>query len=169
MTTMPTTRAEPVTERLRADWLKLRGSLFDPSTRLPALPSVIDDVRRRLEGGERLGLIYVDLSSQGEAERACGWQTHDEVVLRVAEELDRFSRQVLGRADALAQCAVRSDDFVLFVDAEAGERLQRLHEEVESRLHQALSEIADLDAAPPVDSAVALLQVEPTMRIERAI
>ena len=47
---------------LRIDWLKLRGYLFDTNTGLPALPAVLDGVRRRLEDGEEMGLIYVDPS-----------------------------------------------------------------------------------------------------------
>ena len=43
---------------LRAEWLKVRSYLFDPNTKLPAVPAVIEDVRRRIEAGE-LDILYV--------------------------------------------------------------------------------------------------------------
>ncbi|MEO1367597.1 MAG: hypothetical protein AAFX50_10510, partial [Acidobacteriota bacterium] len=86
-------RPEPSAERpsaaaLEAECLKLRGYLFDPVTRLPSLGAVLDDIRRRLETGERLFLVYLDLSSAGHAEAVGGWQTHDRWLGRAVEVIE---------------------------------------------------------------------------------
>ena len=52
----------------RAELPKLRASLVDPITGLPALPAVVEAVRRRIEAGENLGLIYLDLRSEEKIE-----------------------------------------------------------------------------------------------------
>lgn len=153
-------------EALRADWLKLRGYLYDPLTRLPALPAVLDEVRRRLEGGEELSLVYLDLSGGGHAEAASGWQSHDEMLRHAADALFDVCRGVDGgRRAQLAQVGVRSDEFVLFMEAPDG----GLHDDLIGAVCSAL--LADVRGGdlPQVESAIVDLPVEPTLRIERAI
>jgi hypothetical protein len=55
---------------MRAEWLKVRGYLYDPNTSLPAMPAVLEDVRRRVEKGERVGVVYLD-STAGRPMTAC--------------------------------------------------------------------------------------------------
>ena len=166
---------ESPAERL-ADWLKLRGCLYDPITRLPSLPLVLDDVRRRLEGGEALGLVYLDLSGGGEAEAAAGWQGHDEAIARLAEALRGCRERLLSELDQLALLAVRSDELVLFVGIGGGEsprrQLERLYREILAEARQALQPRSEPDAEgslPQLQSACLELSCEPTVRIERSI
>lgn len=170
---------------LRTSWLKLRGYLFDPVTRLPSLPAVLDDVRRRIEEDEPMGLLYMDLSNGGHSELACGWQTYDELIRAASETLVRCRRELLDERDPLAQVGVRSDEFVLFVglDGEgesaakrAGrsqrlDRLETLHREVVERVEAGLRTELDGDAThlPALQSAVVAIHADPTLRIERAI
>ena len=100
---------------LRTDWLKLRGQVFDAHTRLPALPAVIDHVRRRLEAGERMGMIYLDPGSCDRLEPACGWQAYDQLIQSIGEALRDHSVAHLGERDRVALAAVRSAEFVIFV------------------------------------------------------
>ncbi|MEM1203557.1 MAG: EAL domain-containing protein [Acidobacteriota bacterium] len=152
---------------LRADWLKLRGCLFDPMTRLPALPAVVNDVRRRLEVGEEVGLVYVELPS-GEGELANGWRVHDRLILRIAEALTAFRDRVLGERSIVAQLGVRSDQLVVFVDLEDGpQTFDRRHRQLVAELEAALT--GDFDAAPMPRSAWVPLRPEPKVRHERSI
>lgn len=161
---------------LHAEWLKLKGCLFDPTTQLPALPAVVDDVRRRLEAGERLGLIYLDLSSGGPLEATTGWQLYDLLVGDVARALHACRSGLLVERDTLAQVGVRSDEFLLFVGlggdgASPAWQLDHLHREVAMAVERALQGRPSEDGQqlPPLQSAAIEVAVEPTVRIERAI
>jgi len=161
---------------LRAEWLKLRGYLFDPNTGLPALPAVIEDVRRRLEDGEPVGLIYLDLASGERLESICGWQTYDRLLKQVTAALLEFRGRALSPRDAVALTAVRSDEFLLFVGPRDGQglderRLTRLREKLAEDLYGRLR--VEMDNEIPQGIALAcgsaLVHVDPTVRIERSI
>ncbi len=161
---------------LRAEWLKLRGYLFDPNTGLPALPAVLEDVRRRLEDGEPMGLIYLDLASGERLESICGWQTYDRLLKQVTAALLDFRSRSLTPRDAVALTGVRSDEFLLFVGPRDGQglderRLTRLRERLAEQLYGRLR--LEMDSEIPQGIAVscgsALLHTDPTVRIERSI
>lgn len=164
---------------LRADWLKLRGCLHDPTTRLPVLAAVLDDVRRRVEGGEPIGLIYLDLSGEGEAEVTSGWQAHDRALAKVADLLRASRESWLDEQDALAVVGVRSDELLLFLGLGDGadeattrlERLQSVHKTLVEAIRASLDELSAVDATftPTLLSASLELRTEPTVRIERSI
>lgn len=161
---------------LHAEWLKLKGCLFDPITKLPALPAAIDDVRRRLEAGERLGLIYLDLSSGGALEAVVGWQHYDALLADVAEALHACRTGLLGERDALAQVGVRSDELLVFVGLggeEAGPvgQLAHLHREITAAVERTLNARPNEERLhlPPLHSAAIEVAVEPQIRLERAI
>jgi EAL domain-containing protein (putative c-di-GMP-specific phosphodiesterase class I)/GGDEF domain-containing protein len=162
-------------EELRADWLKLRGYLFDPVTRLPALPAVLDEVRRRLEGGEPVGLVYLDLSGGGQIEAVHGWQIHDTMLQQVADALRDARAEVLGEHDAITLTGVRSDELVVFVGLASGtdrlERLDLLHRQLLDRVKRFLNVLSgDGDLVYPIlQSASIELHIDPTIRIERTI
>lgn len=164
-----------------ADWLKLRGCLYDPTTRLPTLPLVLDDVRRRLESGEKLGLVYLDLSGGGEAESAAGWQGHDEAIGRLADALRARREWLLGEQDQLAILGVRGDELVLFVGLAGGpigngepaaQKLEKIYREILITARLALVARPGLETMSGVaqlESACLELSSEPTLRLERSI
>ncbi len=161
---------------LRAEWLKLRGYLFDPNTGLPALPAVLEDVRRRLEDGEPMGLIYLDLASGERLEVICGWQTYDRMLKQVTAALLEFRGRSLTPRDAVAMTAVRGDEFLLFVGPRDGQTLderrltrlrERLAEEVYSRLRFEMD--SEIPQGIAVSCGSAMMHTDPTVRIERSI
>lgn len=160
---------------LRAEWLKLRGYLFDPSTGLPALPAVMEDVRRRLEEGEEIGLIYFDLSGEERQESICGWQAYDRLLHQVAGTLQDFRHRVLAERDAVAQLGVRGDEFVLFVGPRARQalderRLVRLRETLVEELAGRLRIEADGEpTGVSITCGSAMVRLDPTVRIERSL
>ncbi len=175
---------------LRTDWLKLRGYLFDTHTRLPALPAVLDRVRRRLEDGEEMGLVYLDPSGGGLLETSCGWQAYDLLVRRVAETLRRYCLAHLDESDTVAQTGVRSDELLLFVglgnrrgsdrraadrdrgsgDRRRGDRLEALRRALADEVAAAAADLeVELHQKPPLEIAAIPLRLDPKMRPERSI
>ncbi len=153
---------------LRTDWLKLRGCLFDSNTRLPSLPMVLDGVRRRLEAGERVGLIYVDPSGGGHLEAIHGWQAYDRLVREVAEGL-RQSR--LGSSDdgVLAVVGVRGDEFVMFTRLASVDRLEPLRQAVAEEVGSFLEERPESSFRVTPQTAAVELEIQPDVRIERSL
>ena len=160
----------------RAELLKLRASLVDPITGLPALPAVVEAVRRRIEAGENLGLIYLDLRSEEKIEEIFGWETYDGLLRQMAEALTAVAPQLLKPQDILALSAVRSDEFLLFVGSRVGggqlkHRLERTRDRLVEELAQRLR--VQFDSERPrslgIHSAALPLRCEPTVRIERTI
>jgi EAL domain-containing protein (putative c-di-GMP-specific phosphodiesterase class I)/GGDEF domain-containing protein len=161
---------------LRAEWLKLRGHLFDPNTGLPALPAVVEDVRRRIEEGEKIGVVYVDLSSGERLESMCGWQTYDRLLKQVTAVLLEFRERALTPLDAVAQTAVRGDEFVLFVGARFShevdeQRLTRLRMRLAADLEHRLRLEAEKEvpAGLSISCGSGMVRTDPTVRIERSI
>jgi len=161
---------------LRAEWLKLRGNLYDPATGLPALPAVIEDVRRRLEDGEQIGLIYLDLASGEHLETICGWQTYDRLLKLVTTTLLDFRERALTPRDLVTLTAVRGDEFLVFVgprptagldDRRLAHLRGRLVEELYGRLH--LEPDHEVPQGFSVACGSALVRTDPTVRIERSI
>lgn len=160
---------------LRADWLKLRGVLWDSTTELPSLPAVLDDVRRRLEGNENLGLVYLDLSADGSLEPAFGWQGYDHLLREVSRALRDSRTALLEERDSLALVNVRSDEFVLFVgltetDTDPKAQIERIRHAVTERVRARLAETFNGESPQVLlHSASTRVDVDPTVRIERAI
>ena len=177
---MPSRRSPALDERshdflaLRAEWLKVRGYLHDPNTKLPAVPAVIEDVRRRIEGGERVGVMFLDVSGEEYLEEVYGWETYDGLLQQVARALEDCRGELLGPSDVVAVAGVRSDQFLVFVglDARRGEReLAQIRERVVAELGQRIKiQVGkDVPRGLAVHAASGLLRYDPTVRIERSI
>jgi len=159
---------------MRAEWLKVRGYLYDPNTSLPAMPAVLEDVRRRIEKGERLGVLYLDLSGEEYLEEVYGWETYDGLLQQVATALDDFRGPLFGEHDVVALAGVRSDQFLVFVGLEnrRGEReLTQLREKVVGELGRRIKiQIGkEVPRGLGVYAASAVLKYDPTVRIERSL
>src|SRR5690349_18604487 len=73
--------------RLRTEWLRFKSHLFDSLTGLPALPAVVEDVRRLLESYGAAEVVYLDLGRSGWHETKLGWAAYDEAVRDFARVL----------------------------------------------------------------------------------
>ena len=161
---------------LRAEWLKLRGCLYDPNTGLPALPAVVDGVRRRLEDGERIGTLFVELASEERVEEVCGWQSYDRLLRQVAQVLEGFRERALQPRDTLAIVGIRGDAFLMFVGARPRQalderRLARLRESLTKELgaHLRFEAEGDLPRGITISCGAAMLESDPTVRLERSV
>ncbi len=159
---------------LRAEWLKMRGCLFDANTGLPTLPGVVEDVRRRAETGVRIGVIVLDFSSEEHIEEIYGWETYDGVLRQVAQSLDELRGGPLDEGDVVALQGVRSDQFILFL----GLKSTTPAAEIEHQRDQVLSELCqrlrirvgrEQERSLGMYAASGLVPYDPTTRIERSI
>ena len=112
--------ATPETDyyRLRTEWLRFKSQLFDGLTGLPALPAVMEDVRRIVESRGAAEVIYLDLGRSGGQEMKLGWAAYDEAVREFAGLLLALrDTGPLGPLDVVCLHTVRSDRFLVFLGA----------------------------------------------------
>ncbi|HET9768805.1 MAG TPA: hypothetical protein VFS60_18315, partial [Thermoanaerobaculia bacterium] len=160
--------------QMRAEWLKVRGYLYDPNTSLPAVPAVLEDVRRRIEKGERIGVIYLDVSGEEYLEEVYGWATYDGLLQQVAQALGACKGPLLSDDDVVALAGVRSDQFLVFVgldDRRGARELAQLRERVVSELGRRIKiQVGkEVPRAIGLHAASSVLKYDPTVRIERSI
>ncbi len=161
---------------LKASWLKLRGRLYDATTELPTLAAVLERVRRQVEAGERVGLLYLETSSEGQLERLLGWQPYDRLIRNVGEALLALRGSVLPTEATIAVGGVRSDEFVILVSQRASEGfdrqgLEQIEAQVVAAVRERLSPLvrSELPGDLFLLAGSDMLQPEPTVRIERSI
>src|SRR5437773_427225 len=101
--------------RLRTEWLRFKSQLFDGMTGLPALPAVLEDIRRMVEDRGFADVIYLDLGRSGGHETQLGWAAYDQAVREFARLLVSLKETgILGPQDIVCVDTVRSDRFLLF-------------------------------------------------------
>lgn len=152
-----------------------RIQAVDHTTGLPVLAALLPDLVDALAEGQRLGLIYLDLSAEARLESIYGWETFEQLLVQVANTVNTFRRDDLEAEGRLALYANHSDEFVLFVFLPSGEdHLQflehqrlRLQEHLEAQLTVQVSGESTRSLA--IDSDSELVFVEPMVRPERAL
>jgi EAL domain-containing protein (putative c-di-GMP-specific phosphodiesterase class I) len=156
--------------RLRTEWLRFKSQLHDGLTGLPALPALVEDVRRALESAGTLDVLSLDPGRSGWHEMNLGWAAYDDTVREFAALLAslRASGELPGGA-LVCLHTVRSDRFLVFLPE--GPEPSGQAERLVAALHERL-------AAAPADSALrsvrllvgsARLRADPMIRAERAI
>jgi EAL domain-containing protein (putative c-di-GMP-specific phosphodiesterase class I) len=163
--------------RLRTEWLRFKSQLFDGLTGLPALPAVMEDVRRIVESRGAAEVIYLDLGRSGGQEMKLGWAAYDEAVREFAGLLLALrDTGPLGPLDIVCLNTVRSDRFLVFLGASADALAARRapggrKEQVVGALRRAI------DSSPEgsplrsfrLASGHARIANDPVVRSERAI
>ena len=69
---------------LRTRLLQYRASLFDPATKLPTLPVVMDRVRRLLDDEGSVAVFVIRVEHEQHLERMVGWERYDGLLCSVA-------------------------------------------------------------------------------------
>lgn len=165
------------TANLRAEWLQYRSRLFDRDVGLPALPSVVDDLRRQLEDSGSVGLLMFMLNAERQVEELWGWQAYDRLIAEFVKALR--ARAGTGGLPTGLLClpAVRADEILSFVPVHNGKRsrpaleqwLRELAAELEFFVSQFLTE--RLQGTDRYCSHVghALIEFDPKVRVERVV
>jgi len=130
--------------RLRTEWLRFKGQLFDALTGLPALAAVVEDLRQVVEARGGLEVLYLDLGRSGLYETTHGWAAHDEAVREFAHILLGLRESgELGAQDVVCLQSVRSDRFIAALARDdsppsgSGGRRERLLASLRKRLESA--------------------------------
>lgn len=109
-----TTSSDADYYRLRTEWLRFKSQLFDAGTGLPALPAVIDAVRRLAGARGALDVVYLDLGRPGGHEAKRGFAAFDDGVREFARLLAGLRGAEIGPEDVVCLYTVRSDRFLVF-------------------------------------------------------
>lgn len=162
---------------LRAEWLQYRARLYDRDVGLPALPAVVDDVRRQLEDAGSVGLLLFMLNTEKQVEELWGFQVYDRLIADLVRALKDLSEVGQIPKGTLCVTAVRNDEVVSFVplqsggrpEAEAGEWLAKVALEMEDFVRAFL--LKRLSTIDRYSSHVgqALLRFDPKVRVERSV
>jgi len=160
--------------RLRTEWLRFKSQLFDGLTGLPALPAVVEEVRRLLESRGSAEVVYLDLGRSGWHETKLGWAAYDEAVREFASVLGSLRDGAAeDRPDLVCLHTVRSDRFLTFLGGaslargSSAARRERVVSAIKARMDTAL-------ATSPLRSVRlaaghARVYRDPLVRHERAI
>ena len=162
---------------MRAEWLQNRARLHDLATGLPALPAVVDDVRRELEDHGSIALLAFSLASERQVEETWGWQFYDDLIRDFVKGLRGLTESGDFPTGLLCVPAVRSDEILCFVSAKArnGSELPthewlrslatRMDGFAESFLAQRLTSVDRYSS----HVGQALILFDPKVRVERAV
>ena len=145
--------------------LQYRASLFDPVTKLPTLPVVLDRVRRMLDERGSLQVLLVRIEHEQNLERIVGWERYDAVLRSVASHLSDLLETAASSGSLLCQENVRGDIFLVILSDhfEAG----RLHD----TLIEGISITDDTGESAKVTVRVGqgVIKMRPALRVERTI
>lgn len=151
---------------LRTRLLQYRASLFDPSTRLPTLPVVMDRVRRLLDDKGPVPVFVIRLEHEQQLERVVGWEHYDELLFDVSRYLGDVLARSISCDVVLCQEAVRGDVFIMFLaDRDQADRLDRILAEGISLTEEALGDTTPM----ALQIGRGLITRRPAERTERAI
>jgi EAL domain-containing protein (putative c-di-GMP-specific phosphodiesterase class I) len=157
--------------RLRTEWLRYKSQLYDGLTGLPALPAVVEDVRRIVESKGAADVVYIDLGRSGGQETKLGWAAYDGAVREFAAVLASLrAGGEIGAGDVVCLHTVRSDRFLVFLaggEASSAVRRDRLVAALRARIESApaTSVLRTLN----LSAGYARVQNEAIVRSERAI
>jgi EAL domain-containing protein (putative c-di-GMP-specific phosphodiesterase class I) len=157
--------------RLRTEWLRYKSQLYDGLTGLPALPAVIEDVRRIVESKGAADVVYVDLGRSGGQETKLGWAAYDGAVREFAAVLASLQASgELTSQDVVCLHTVRSDRFLVFTagtDSSSAARRDRLLAALVARI--AIAPSTSVLRTLVLSAGHARIQNDPVVRSERAI
>lgn len=94
-----------------------REMLIDKITGFPTTPSLMDDIRKILETGIPIDILYFSISKLKKVEEVFGWQIIDNVLEYTARRLVEIAKKTLTDEDILAIDRAAGDDFILFISS----------------------------------------------------
>lgn len=145
--------------------LQYRASLFDPVTKLPTLPVVIDRIRRMLDERETLQVMLVRIEHEQHLERIVGWERYDAVLRSVAGHLSGLLEATSESGSLLCQENVRGDIFLVILSdhMEAG----RLHDSLIDGI--SITDETGETERVSVRVGQGVIKMRPALRVERTI
>ena len=155
--------------------VRFKNLLFDPVTRLPTVPVIIDALRDRLHDNRDLGVLFVDVEQYSHIEEAYGWEVFDGLLRETGQALRRMLGTLFASQDFVAVNRAGGSDFYIFTTLESGDeavaRLQRKARQVEDSLRGTLDEAFGNRIHKRIGVFVghSLIRSNPQMRVERLV
>ncbi|HEY7112180.1 MAG TPA: EAL domain-containing protein [Thermoanaerobaculia bacterium] len=155
--------------------VRFKNLLFDPVTRLPTVPVIIDALRDRLLDNRDLGVLFVDVEQYSHIEEAYGWEVFDGLLRDTGQALRRMLGTVFATEDFVAVNRAGGSDFYVFTSLEPGPepvvRLQRKARQVEESLRGTLDEAFGSRIHKRIGVFVghSVIHPNPQMRVERLV
>lgn len=154
---------------------RIAETQVDPTTGLPPLHGALDQLECRVDAGERIGLIYLDLSTEARLESIYGWQTYENLIGQVGDVIRSFVRDELEPPDLAVVCHWRGDEFLIFTglapkedaDLVLADRQQSLETRLRARLQVQFDN--EQPRAVMFECAAKALSLDPMVRLERSL
>ena len=163
---MPDGKSDVDPVELQTRLLQYRANLFDPVTRLPTLPVVLDRLRRMLDERGSLQVLMVRIEHEQNLERILGWERYDTVLHNLSRHLSGLLEATARTGSLLCQENVRGDIFLVFL----ADRFEA------GQLHESLVEGVTITDEVTGDSDLVtvrvgrgLIKMRPALRVERTI
>lgn len=159
--------------KIRKEWLKFKGALYDHSVDFPTIPIIIDDVRKNIENFKKIGIIYLDIIES--IETIHGWNKFDQVLKRISGILKELYPNLLQKKDIIAMQATRAGKFVLFIFSQTSGQevdktyMQDLLDNINKRIYTRTEDIRIKFLFPETicHIGVDFLYIDPLVRFER--
>ncbi len=101
--------------QLRLEVLKCRALFNDPVTGLPTLPAVLEQVRKLLDGRDRISVFQISFECEQNLEERLGWNRYDELLKMMADRLKKMIEDMGAiQQTILCQSAVYCENFLVF-------------------------------------------------------
>jgi EAL domain-containing protein (putative c-di-GMP-specific phosphodiesterase class I)/DNA-binding response OmpR family regulator len=155
--------------------VRFKNLLFDPVTRLPTVPVIIDALRDRLLDNRDQGVLFVDVEQYSHIEEAYGWEVFDSLLRETGRALRRMLGTVFATEDFVAVNRAGGSDFYVFTSVDPGgdalARFQRRARQVEESLRGTLDEAFGNRIHKRIGVFVghSVIRSNPQMRVERLV
>jgi EAL domain-containing protein (putative c-di-GMP-specific phosphodiesterase class I) len=158
-------------DALHNEVVSLRAALYDTNTRLPAYASCFEQLTQ-LTQNRYLGIVYLQFSDLDRLEAIYGFQHYEEVLSRVARQLQACNAREYDNVLLLTQRGVYDDQFCVFVpyDLLSHSPVPSL-EKVARRIYSVLdSELTVLSIQGlSIHLGYSVLHYNPFLRFERSV
>jgi EAL domain-containing protein (putative c-di-GMP-specific phosphodiesterase class I)/DNA-binding response OmpR family regulator len=121
---------------------RLRELFWDPTTEVPTLAVVVDDLRRQVDEGEPLQVFCLEIEPLFRLGERDHWQSFDDVRRELVRGLRVLAAPILGNDVLVATSHSGANDFYVFCrDAKPGGNQSQLTRDLERSAHAALRSI----------------------------
>jgi EAL domain-containing protein (putative c-di-GMP-specific phosphodiesterase class I)/GGDEF domain-containing protein len=159
---------------LRGKWQKERSRLYDRDSGLPTLAVLTEELGRELKARGSLAVLIFHPGSEGRVEQVWGWEAYDDLLLDFSRRLKGLQAEGVVPRGTICVPHVRSDEFLLVVEAGEGlldqpGALEQKAREIDRLIRGYLGERADVRGRFRSFVEARRIAYDPKFRVERLI
>ena len=163
--------------RLKTDYLRFKGAVFDPITGLYSLPILFDRIRGLLERVDQVGVFSLEIAGWDRLETQAGWNHLDRLRVRIVDTLVGLRDTHLGRDVILASTALHGGEFLIFLPELPGghavslPRMDAVAKSILGIVMEGIQSEPRPGATDPLELEIgfSILRETPVMRFERQV